>query len=136
MAQRTGIGHNKIGSVGNNLNQAEDSGLQQSELIQAFEAQKVVNRQLESELTAITEANNMKICDLTQEIDELKVERNKYQELLNSGIQDADESIEHFSRSDDSSISTIQEQKLQNVNYLLHEINSISNSYAGVLVRE
>lgn len=132
MAQRSGIGHNKIGSIGHDLNRSEDSMLQESELIQAFEAQKVVNRQLESELTALTEENNTKIYDLNQEIDELKVERNKFQEILHNQIIDGDDTIE-YQQLDDAG-STIHQPKQQNINYLMHEIKSISNAYAEVLV--
>lgn len=133
LAQRSGIGHTKIGM--NGLNHSEDSMLQESEMIQAFEAQKVVNRQLESELTALTEENNLKILNLNHEIDELKVERNKYQEILHSQIIDNNESNEFHSAIDDGRIvSPTQQQKQQNINYLIHEISSISNAYAGVLV--
>lgn len=133
LAQRTGIGHKQIGSMGNqSLQQAEDSMLQESELIQAFEATKVVNRQLESELTALTEENNAKIFELNREIDELKVERNKYQEILHNQISDRMDSSQCQNSIEEANVMT-QQQKQQNINYLMHELKSISNAYAEVL---
>lgn len=132
LAQRTGIGHKQIGSMANqSLQQAEDSMLQESELIQAFEATKVVNRQLEAELTALTEENNAKIFELNREIDELKVERNKYQEILHNQISDRMDSSQCQNSIEEANVA--QQQKLQNINYLMHEVKSISNAYMEVL---
>lgn len=122
-----------MASIMNNINHSDDTMLHESELLLAFEAQKVVNRQLESELTALTEENNSKILDLTQEIDELRLERSQFQEVLHNQIRSMDST-------EDSNHSSIPEinsstQKQQNLDYLFREVKSISAAYAQVLVR-
>lgn len=116
--------------MANNIDHSDDHQLQESELLQAFEAQKVVNRQLESELTALTEENNARILTLNQEIDELRNERNQFQETMHNQIRST-EILEEY-HSINASDSTTQKQ--QNIDYLMREIKSISAAYAQVLV--
>uniref|UniRef100_A0A1B0DFZ0 Dilute domain-containing protein n=1 Tax=Phlebotomus papatasi TaxID=29031 RepID=A0A1B0DFZ0_PHLPP len=61
-----------------------------NELIEAFQAQKLVNRQLESELTALTEENNAKLAELSQQNDELKSEKNKLQAIVEEALASGD----------------------------------------------
>lgn len=133
LAQRSHGSPNKMTSILNNINHSHDTMLHESELLQAFEAQKVVNRQLESELTALTEENNSKIMELTQEIDELRSERSQFQEVLHNQIRsmDSTEDSDHSSIKEMNSLT----QKQQNLDYLLREVKSISAAYAQVLVR-
>lgn len=55
-----------------------------NELMDAFQAQKLANKQLETELTALTEEHNMKLTEMMREIDNLRNE--KY--MLESIVQD------------------------------------------------
>lgn len=132
MAQRSHIGissnHNGDSSI-----DPDESALQESEMVQAFEAQKLVNRQLESELTAITEENNNKIYDLNNEIDELRAERNELRDILHDRIRQP-VSIEEISLETDSKNSLLVVQNRQNIEYLMQELKSVTSSYAEVLV--
>lgn len=126
LAQRSHDSPNKTSNHVNNIDHSDDTALHESELLQAFEAQKVVNRQLESELTALTIENNAKVVDLNQEIDELRSERNQFQEILHNQIRSMDGSGEYI---EDASI-----QKQQSIDYLMREIKSMSAAYAQVMV--
>lgn len=130
LAQRSHGSPNKMSGIGNNIDHSDDHQLQESELLQAFEAQKVVNRQLESELTALTEENNSKMFDLNREIDELRNERNQFQQIMHNQIR-TDLSDDNYHSSQDDGLSV---HKQQNIDYLMGEIKSISASYAQVLV--
>lgn len=55
-----------------------------NELMDAFQSQKLANKQLESELTALTEEHNMKLTEMMRELDNLRNE--KY--MLESIVQD------------------------------------------------
>lgn len=55
-----------------------------NELMEAFQAQKLANKQLESELTALTEMHNMKLTEMSREIDNLRNEKC----MLESIVQD------------------------------------------------
>lgn len=130
LAQRSHRSPSKMSGIGNNIDHSDDHQLQESELLQAFEAQKVVNRQLESELTALTEENNSKMFDLNREIDELRNERNQFQQIMHNQIRtDLSDDNHHSSQDDGLSV-----HKQQNIDYLMGEIKSISASYAQVLV--
>ncbi|XP_055687296.1 unconventional myosin-Va isoform X2 [Lutzomyia longipalpis] len=61
-----------------------------NELFEAFQAQKLVNRQLESELTALTEENNAKLGELTQQNEDLRNERNKLQAIVEEALAGGD----------------------------------------------
>lgn len=133
LAQRSHIFQHKneenLNSSGHNN---DEHILQEIELIQAFEAQKMVNRQLESELTALTEANNHKIYDMSQEIDKLRNESNQFHEILYNQIKQPDGAEEQIdlNKIDDN----LKQQNQQNIAYLMHEVKSISADYADVLV--
>lgn len=117
----------------NSIDHFDDHSLHESELLQAFEAQKVVNRQLESELTALTEENNTKMLEMSEEIDELRSERNQFQEIMHNQIRSNELSEEYHSINNQDKYAVAQKQ--QNVDYLMAEIKSISAQYAQVLVR-
>ncbi|XP_059615279.1 unconventional myosin-Va isoform X2 [Phlebotomus argentipes] len=61
-----------------------------SELLEAFQAQKLVNRQLESELTALTEENNAKLAELSHQNDDLRSEKNKLQAIVEEALAGGD----------------------------------------------
>lgn len=132
LAQRSHGSPSKMNGFANGIDHSDDHSLQESELLQAFEAQKVVNRQLESELTALTEENNSKIMEMSKEIDELRSERNQFQEIMHNQIRSTDQFDEYHSiNSSDNSVI----HKQQNIDYLMAEIKSISAAYTQVLVR-
>lgn len=122
----------------NGIDHSDDTMLHESELQQAFEAQKMVNRKLESELTAMTDEKNAKILDLGNEIDELRAERNQLQEILHNQIRTMDTSNETNGLQNGNSLNGSSgggtESKQQSIDYLMHEIKSISAAYAQVLV--
>ncbi|XP_067632478.1 unconventional myosin-Va isoform X2 [Eurosta solidaginis] len=80
-----------FGSTSISLRGVDLKNLNDNELIEAFQAQKLVNRQLESELTALTEENNAHLGDLTRQIDELRHEKTQLQEVLHNGLEQIDE---------------------------------------------
>lgn len=55
-----------------------------NELMEAFQSQKLANRQLESELTALTEEHNMKLTEMMKELENLQNEKC----MLESIVQD------------------------------------------------
>lgn len=55
-----------------------------NELMEAFQSQKLANKQLESELTALTEEHNMKLTAMMREIDSMRNEKH----MLESIVQD------------------------------------------------
>lgn len=69
---------------------ANDSG-NVNELMEAFQSQKLVNRQLESELKAITEEHNSKLVEMTQAIERLNLEKGDLQEVLFKSIDEFDQ---------------------------------------------
>ncbi|XP_030388121.1 unconventional myosin-Va isoform X2 [Scaptodrosophila lebanonensis] len=60
------------------------------ELMEAFQAQKLVNRQLESELKAITEEHNSKLMEMTQEIERFRIEKEEMQQVLYKSLDEYD----------------------------------------------
>lgn len=138
LAQRSHGSPNKLANGVNNIDHSDEDMLQESELQQAFEAQKGVNRQLESEIAAINEENSSKMADLANEIDALRSERNQLQDILHNQIRSSDSISEEnqysFSGQEHNSIST--NPKQQSVDYLMREIKSLSADYAEVLVSE
>ncbi|XP_055310995.1 unconventional myosin-Va-like, partial [Sitodiplosis mosellana] len=131
LAQRSHGSPSKMNGHANNVDHSDDYTLHESELLQAFEAQKVVNRQLESELTALTEENNSKMLDMSKEIEELRSERNQFQEIMHNQIRSTELSEEYHSIISQDNNSAVQKQ--QNVDYLMAEIKSISAAYTQVL---
>ncbi|KMY92004.1 unconventional myosin-Va isoform X1 [Drosophila simulans] len=79
-----------------------------NELMEAFHSQKLINRQLESELKAITEEHNSKLVEMTQEIERLNNEKDELQKVMF-------ESIDEF---EDSNVDTLR----QNDRYLRREL--------------
>lgn len=130
LAQRSHGSPSKMNGISNNIDHSDDQSLHDCELLQAFEAQKVVNRQLESELTALTEENNSKMLEMSNEIEELRSERNQYQEIMHNQIRSTELSEEYNNiNNQDTAIP-----KQQNIDYLMSEIKSMSAAYTQVLV--
>lgn len=122
LAQRNNTVHTN--NVPTSANRSTDSSYD-NELVQAFEAQKLVNRQLEAELTALTEESNAKMIDLNANIDELRNDRNKLEEILHNQIE-----LQTNGKMKDE--NPIENQ--QTVDYLLHEIRTNTAAYAEILV--
>lgn len=53
-----------------------------NELVEAFQSQKLANKQLESELTALTEEHNMKLTEMMREIDNLRNEKCMFESII------------------------------------------------------
>lgn len=106
----------------------------ENELAEAFEAQKSVNRQLESELSAITEENNAKLRELNKTIDDLRSERNNLQEILHDQIRAGPEGKEDEMELENGGNSFTLSQTQQNMAYLLMEIKANAAAYAELLV--
>lgn len=58
-----------------------------NELKEAFQAQKLANKQLESELTALTEEHNMKLTEMMREIDNLRNERSMFESIIHDKLE-------------------------------------------------
>lgn len=58
-----------------------------NELMEAFQAQKLANKQLESELTALTEEHNMKLTEMMREIDALRNEKNILESIIHDKVE-------------------------------------------------
>lgn len=84
-----------------------------TELLEAFQAQKLVNRQLESELTAITEEHNVALREFSRQLDELSTEKGELLEILSTEMQK--------SETDDANPMT--------VNYLRMELERVTADY-------
>lgn len=134
LAQRSHSSPGKMSQNFNNIDHSDDTMLHESELQQAFEAQKMVNRKLESELTAITDEKDAKISELSVEIDELRAERNQFQEILHNQIRTMDASNEPKRLQNGTHLDDTDDSKQQSIHYLMHEIKSIGAAYAQVLV--
>ncbi|XP_017087770.2 unconventional myosin-Va isoform X3 [Drosophila bipectinata] len=63
-----------------------------NELMEAFHSQKLINRQLESELKAITEEHNSKLVEMTQDIERLNNEKEELQKVIFESIDEPEES--------------------------------------------
>lgn len=63
-----------------------------TELLEAFQAQKLVNRQLESELTAITDDHNLAVREYTHHLERLEMEKRQLEEVLNKELETAEDS--------------------------------------------
>lgn len=104
-----------LANVKNDVERFHDEG----ELFEAFQAQKLVNRQLESELSALTEENNAKLKELSKSIDELRNERNKLHDIIHEKMKIKDQDV------------TIDSLK-QNDLYLRYELEKSITSYADL----
>lgn len=108
-----------------------------SEMIEAFQAQKLVNRyvfcglaiyfiikltncisQLESELTALTEESNARLTDLSRTIDEIKADRNRLEEIIYAKLTSGG----------DNDTETTQ----QNEQYLQYELQKSITAYTDL----
>lgn len=101
--------------------------LHENELMQAFKAQKHVNRQLESELTSLTEEHSARIYEVNLAIDKLRNERDNLYEILH-------EQVRMNSLNDQLNDDEIELKNQQNVQYLLHEITMHAALYAEAMV--
>ncbi|XP_052862372.1 unconventional myosin-Va [Anopheles cruzii] len=88
----------------------------EGELMEAFQAQKLVNRQLESELRAITDANNETLVESNRIIDGLKSENGELQEILQRDVSGGEE---------EADLETVR----QNEHYLRHELRKSTAGY-------
>ncbi|KAM7342647.1 dilute class unconventional myosin isoform 2-T2 [Cochliomyia hominivorax] len=110
-------------SLGNDsisLRSSDHSIMQDNELNDAYQAQKLVNKQLELELKALTEENNAHLAELSRQLDELRQENTQLQELLNNGL-------------DEQNIDTKDSDVLQQSNrYLKYELKKTLFQYSQV----
>lgn len=58
-----------------------------NELMEAFQAQKLANKQLESELTALTEEHNMKLTKMMGELDMLRNENDRLESIAQDKLE-------------------------------------------------
>ncbi|XP_037046669.1 unconventional myosin-Va-like isoform X1 [Bradysia coprophila] len=93
-----------------------ETGMNEGEIVEAFQAQKLVNRQLESELSALTEENNLRLTELNKTIDDLRSDRDKLQEII----------YEKVIHTDDTSVEVLQ----QSVSYLRYELEKALTLYS------
>lgn len=114
-----------------------ENGMNEGEILEAFQAQKLVNRytlcdnvegsgcikenpfhfrQLESELTAITEENNLRLAELNKTIDDLRGDRDKLQEII----------YEKVIQAEDENVDVLR----QSVSYLRYELEKALTSYS------
>uniref|UniRef100_A0A182NJ12 Myosin motor domain-containing protein n=1 Tax=Anopheles dirus TaxID=7168 RepID=A0A182NJ12_9DIPT len=91
----------------------------EGELMEAFQAQKLVNRQLESELRAITDANNETLVENSRIIDGLKTENGELQSILQQRVEQVGEEV---------SVETLR----QNEQYLRHELQKSTAAYVAL----
>lgn len=74
------------------------------------------SRQLESELSALTEENNLRLTELNKTIDDLRSDRDKLQEII----------YEKVIQTDDTNIEVLQ----QSVSYLRYELEKALTAYS------
>ncbi|XP_041769194.1 unconventional myosin-Va isoform X4 [Anopheles merus] len=105
-------------SLGQTANGAETSLRihDEGELMEAFQAQKLVNRQLESELRAITDANNETLVENNRIIDGLRTENGELQAILQQRVEQVGEEVD---------LETVR----QNEQYLRHELKKSTAAY-------
>ncbi|XP_014092302.2 unconventional myosin-Va isoform X1 [Bactrocera oleae] len=121
-----------FGTTGISLRGVDLKNLNDNELIEAFQAQKLVNRQLESELSALTEENNAHLADLTRQIDDLRHEKTQLQELLHNGLEQIDESnIEALRQSERYLRYELQRSILQ-YSQLQEEMNTMTRKFEAL----
>lgn len=102
------------------LRSSDFNNIQDNDLKDAYQAQKLVNKQLESELKALTEENNAHFIELSKQLDELRRENNELQDLLNSGLDD-----QHMDTKDPDALQ-------QSNRYLKHELKKTLVQYSEV----
>ncbi|XP_058120262.1 unconventional myosin-Va [Anopheles coustani] len=94
----------------------------EGELMEAFQAQKLVNRQLESELRAITDANNESLVESNRIIDGLKAENGELQAILQQHVEEND------AQEPPVDVDTLR----QTEQYLRHELRKSTGEYVGL----
>ncbi|XP_055621757.1 unconventional myosin-Va isoform X2 [Toxorhynchites rutilus septentrionalis] len=99
---------------GDNSMRIHDEG----ELMEAFQAQKLVNRQLESELRAMMNANNETLVENNKIIDELRKEVQDLQMILQGRM--------------DNAMDINVDMLKQNEHYLKHELKKSAAAYADL----
>lgn len=62
-------------------------GFEENELMVALQAQKLANKQLESELTALTEEHNMRLTKMTVEMDLLRSEKKRLESIVQEKLE-------------------------------------------------
>ena len=90
----------------------------EAELMEAFQAQKLVNRQLESELRSMTDANNETLGEYKRIIDEMQKENQSLQGIL----------LEKVENGEENSVETLR----QSDHYLRHELQKSTLMYVGM----
>lgn len=99
---------------------SDQSIILDNDLNDAYQAQKLVNKQLECELKALTEENNAHFAELSRQLDELRQENSQLQELLNNGLEE-------------QNIDTKDPDALHQSNrYLKHELKKTLLQYSQV----
>lgn len=93
-----------------------------TELMDAFQAQKLANKQLESELTALTEEHNMKLTEMMREVDNLRNEKC----MLESIVQDKLEIDDGVGENEHDNATLRQKNS-----YLKMEIEKSASSYVS-----
>lgn len=58
-----------------------------NELVEVLQAQKLANKQLEMELTALTEEHNMKLTEMMREIDNLRNEKCMFESIIQDKLE-------------------------------------------------
>lgn len=110
-------------SLGNDslsLRSSDQNFVQDNELNEAYQAQKLVNKQLECELKALTEENNAHFAELSRQLEELRKENIQLQEVFNNGL-------------DELNIDTKDADALQQSNrYLKYELKKTLFQYSQV----
>ncbi|XP_055916560.1 unconventional myosin-Va isoform X1 [Eupeodes corollae] len=100
-----------------------------SELLEAFQAQKLVNRQLESELSALTEENNAHLAELSRQLDELRNEKAQLQTILQSGVEDLDEANIEAIRQNERYLRYELEKSYMEYTKLQEDMNVLTKKY-------
>lgn len=96
----------------------------ENELVEAFQAQKLVNKQLELELKALTEEQNAKLVELHKQIDDLTTEKTRLHGILH-------EQLDQVAEDDDDGGAMMDEILRQN-NYLRCEVERSAASYIEI----
>ncbi|XP_037956283.1 unconventional myosin-Va isoform X2 [Teleopsis dalmanni] len=105
------------GNGNGSLNKNEFKNPQENnDLAEAFQAQKLVNRQLESELSALTEENNAHLAELSRQIDDLRNEKQQLQNIMQTDLDNVNEKD--------------MDKVVQNERYLRYELDKTLNQYS------
>lgn len=106
------LGQSQVNPNGDSSLRIHDEG----ELMEAFQAQKLVNRQLESELRAMMDANNETLVENNKVIDALRMEIQELQLILQGRVESA---------STEANVDTLK----QSEQYLRHELKKSTAAY-------